>query len=148
MKGSIKGVLFENNCIFNHLFFADDILVFIEDDDYYLKNLQNALLMFEIASGLKINCTKSTISTVNVPNNRIKFVADSWKLTTKSFPVDYLGTPLGSNPCYKICWDDTINAFQSYRKLCPTSNSSFVTDIVHTMCFISHEFLNIRKKTN
>ena len=62
----INGVIFYNNCSLNHILFADDILLFVEDDDDALKNLNNAIYLFEKAFGLSINHSKSTISLINV----------------------------------------------------------------------------------
>lgn len=62
----ITGVVINENCSFHHLLFADDILVFVKDDDACSKNLQMALSLFELAFGLKINVAKSIISPVNV----------------------------------------------------------------------------------
>lgn len=74
-RGAIQGVLLNNSCSISHLLFADDILIFIEDNGVYLKNLQNALSLFEFASGLKINLAKSTISPINVPSASASRVA-------------------------------------------------------------------------
>lgn len=50
----ISGIILNETCSFNHLLFANDILVFIEDDDTSLTNLQMALRLFESAFGLKL----------------------------------------------------------------------------------------------
>lgn len=76
-KGSIKGVEFNPSCSLNHLLFANDILIFIDDNDKYLKNLKIATKLFELASGLQINIAKSTISPINVNFERTKNIADS-----------------------------------------------------------------------
>ncbi|KAA0056910.1 LINE-1 retrotransposable element ORF2 protein [Cucumis melo var. makuwa] len=56
----IKGVSFNNECSLSHILFADDILLFVEDKDCYIKNLQMTLSLFEKASGLKINLAKQS----------------------------------------------------------------------------------------
>lgn len=75
-KGSIKGVSFNKDCNLTYLLFADDILIFVEDNDEYILNLKNAIFLFEVASGLNINLSKSTISPVNIDSCRSKAVAN------------------------------------------------------------------------
>lgn len=66
-RGAIKGVSFDNSYSLNHFLLVDDILVFIEDDDIYLRNLQTALSLLKLALGHKIDCTyKSIIGLINV----------------------------------------------------------------------------------
>lgn len=65
------GSLLINNCNLSHILFTDDILLFIEDEDFYIKNMQMALNLFEKASGLNINHAKSMISPVNVSTIRL-----------------------------------------------------------------------------
>lgn len=75
-KGSIKGVSFNKDCNLTYLLFADDILIFVEDNDEYILNLKNAIFLFEVASGLNINLSKSTISPINIDSCRSKAVAN------------------------------------------------------------------------
>lgn len=51
-RSSIKGVEFNSTYRLNHVLFADDILIFIEDNNKYLENLEIAIKLFELASGL------------------------------------------------------------------------------------------------
>ncbi|KAA0047998.1 LINE-1 retrotransposable element ORF2 protein [Cucumis melo var. makuwa] len=59
-RQAIKGAKINNSCSITHLLFVDDILIFVEDDDVSIKNLQTAPMLFELAFGLKINLLKST----------------------------------------------------------------------------------------
>lgn len=43
-----------------HLLFANDILIFAEDNDEGLENIQNIIKTFEVATGFNINMKKST----------------------------------------------------------------------------------------
>lgn len=47
-SNKIKGVLIKDVNL-TYLLFANDILLFIEDDDDNIKNLQNAIHLFEVA---------------------------------------------------------------------------------------------------
>ncbi|KAA0050761.1 LINE-1 retrotransposable element ORF2 protein [Cucumis melo var. makuwa] len=108
-RKAIKGVSINENCNFNHLLFAYDILIFVKDEDTSLMNLQMALKLFELASSLKINATKSTISPVNVTEDKVKIIADQWDTSQQDLSISYLGTPLGGNPLTKSFWETTID---------------------------------------
>lgn len=82
----------------SHLLFSDDILLFSTDDLSSLKNLRLILMVFEKASGLKINLQKSTLTGINVDPNSVEVGASIWGCPTTMLPFDYMGTPLGGNP--------------------------------------------------
>lgn len=44
-----------NNYNLTHLLFVDDILIFVEDKDEYLRNMQYVIHLFEEATCLNIN---------------------------------------------------------------------------------------------
>lgn len=94
-RGSIKGVTFNALCSLIHLLFADDILIFVEDNDRFMENFKMAIKIFEMVSGLKMNTTKSSISPINVDQVRTTVVSDFWGFNSHNFPIDFLGTPLG-----------------------------------------------------
>lgn len=71
------------------------------------------LLLFESASGLNINLTKSTIFLINVSADRANSIAESWGLSKGQLPTTYLGMPLGGKPSSFIFWD---NVFQKIKK--------------------------------
>lgn len=77
-----------------HILFADNILIFVEDNDVYIINLQCAIHLFEEAVGLNINPSKSAISPINVSKERAKFVARCWDIKTHFLPINYFGMPL------------------------------------------------------
>ena len=60
-----------------HLLFADDILIFIENDDTSVRNLQMKIHMFEQAARLNINLNKSSISPIIVTKERTDYIAQS-----------------------------------------------------------------------
>ncbi|KAA0025183.1 reverse transcriptase [Cucumis melo var. makuwa] len=97
-RGALKGVTFNNSCHISHLLFANDILIFVEDNDTYIDNLQMALTFFEKASGLKFNHSKSIISSVNIPAERTTYISNKLGFTNQFLPVSYLGDPLDGNP--------------------------------------------------
>ncbi|KAA0048676.1 LINE-1 retrotransposable element ORF2 protein [Cucumis melo var. makuwa] len=107
-RQAIKGAKINNSYSITHLLFADDILIFVEDDDVSIKNLQTVLMLFELASRLKINLLKSTISLVNISNDRASKVASILGFTQQFLPINYLGVPLGGKPISKVFWSQII----------------------------------------
>lgn len=53
-KNLIKGVSFSNDYTLTHLFFDDDILLFMEDNENYIANLHFAIRAFEAVIALKM----------------------------------------------------------------------------------------------
>ncbi|KAA0040720.1 Retrovirus-related Pol polyprotein from transposon TNT 1-94 [Cucumis melo var. makuwa] len=94
-RQAIKGSQINNSCSITHLLFADDILIFVEDDGASIKNLQIALRLFELASGLKINLSKSTISPINTSEDRAFGIASMLGFTQQFLPINYIEVPLG-----------------------------------------------------
>lgn len=111
-KGKIGGVNFGLKLNLTHILFADDILIFVEDNEEYISNLKMVLLLFEFASRLNINMNKSTIFPINVPANRANIIAESWGLRKDLLPTNYLGMPLGGNPSSINFWDNVLQKIQ------------------------------------
>lgn len=107
-RRAIKGVVLNDSYSFNHLLFANGILIFVEDNDKYLSKLHFAIKLFEMASRLKINTTKSTISPINVNSERTKVIANVCALVHQNLLVKYLGTPLRGKPQSKAFWENSI----------------------------------------
>ncbi|KAA0066380.1 LINE-1 retrotransposable element ORF2 protein [Cucumis melo var. makuwa] len=111
----MKGVSLSDNCNTSHHLFADVILIFVENNDKYLNNLQIALSLFERASRLKFNHSKSTISPINMSADRTDQVARKFGFLPKFLLVNYLGVPLGGNLNSKSFWGQTIESI--HKKL-------------------------------
>lgn len=61
-KGKMKGVNFEGSFNLSHILFADDIVLFSEDNDEDISNLRYIIQTFEFASGLNFNLNKNLLS--------------------------------------------------------------------------------------
>ncbi|KAA0036166.1 LINE-1 retrotransposable element ORF2 protein [Cucumis melo var. makuwa] len=111
-NGVIKAIVFDKNCELYHLLYVDDILIFIEDDNRAIKSLQKDIFLFEAASGLTINRSRSSITPINIPINRSNEVANLCNIPTKPFPVDYLRVPLLGKPNSKGLWTNIVDKIQ------------------------------------
>ncbi|XP_026397042.1 uncharacterized protein LOC113291761 [Papaver somniferum] len=61
-SGCLSGIRINHHCpLINHLFFADDCLLFFEADSTQMQHLQHLLHIFGQASGQVINMQKSTL---------------------------------------------------------------------------------------
>ncbi|KAL0555833.1 hypothetical protein IC582_004334 [Cucumis melo] len=145
---NIKGVKMNDNLNLTHLLFADDILLFVEDDEHSLQNLKNIINLFQLASGLNINLNKSTISPINIDAARTDQIASQWRITTKFFPINYLGVPLGGKQTTKAFWkniDEKISKKLASWKYSMLSKGGKITLIKSTLASLPTYQLSIFK---
>jgi hypothetical protein len=100
ISAAVSGGLLEGfkvgNAAFLHLLFADDTLIFCSAHSSQLRHLRGLFLLFEAASGLKVNLAKSNLIPVgNV--DQVGRLADILGCGIASLPVKYLGLPLGAS---------------------------------------------------
>ena len=104
--GVLEGFKVGNTSV-SHLLFADDTLIFCKALPRQLRYLRGVFLPFEAASGLKVNLAKSVLIPVgNVED--VSLLADILGCGIASFPVKYLGMPLGASYKAKHIWYDII----------------------------------------
>jgi hypothetical protein len=87
-------------CSFDNFFsivqYANDTLIIMEGCSEQLRVLKDILNVFTLATGLAVNCSKSQMVLVNVPQDKLNLLATSFDCTIGSLPFTYLGLPLGS----------------------------------------------------
>ena len=98
----------------SHLLFADNTLLFCEDNRNQLVFWKWIVICFEVVSGLKINLKKSEIIPIGVVED-VDRAAAVFGCKVGNFPTTYLGLPLGAphNSCR--VWDGVKEIFK--RKL-------------------------------
>jgi hypothetical protein len=74
--------------------YADDTILFIEDDLVKAKGLRLVLSAFEKLSGLKINFHRSELFCFGEANNKIKEYIWLFGCKEGAFPFRYLGIPM------------------------------------------------------
>lgn len=88
----------------NHFQFADDALVFSKYDKSSLVNLTHKVCCFEEISGFKVNLVKSQVVGLNVSDQELMTTTTLWECATGSWPMSYLGMPLGGQAKNKAFW--------------------------------------------
>ncbi|XP_059636152.1 uncharacterized protein LOC132278376 [Cornus florida] len=79
----------------SRLMFANDTLMLCDANAYQLRYLRCVLVWFQVVSGLKVNIRKNILMPVReVPE--IEMFAQILGCRTGSFPISYLGLPLGA----------------------------------------------------
>jgi hypothetical protein len=101
------------NVSFSHLLFADDTLIFCSAVPSQIHYLRTVFLLFEAASGLKVNLAKSVLIPVgNVEH--VDSLAGILGCGVELLPVKYLGLPLGASYKAKHIWDGVLEKME-YR---------------------------------
>lgn len=85
---------------------------FLDGEGSQLTNLISLIHYFKLVSGMRINCQKSCFVGLNTPPHNLLGIAEALKCPIRSFPVDYLGIPLGGNPAKKEFWSPVIERYQ------------------------------------
>ncbi|CAN1849884.1 Putative ribonuclease H protein At1g65750 [Linum perenne] len=91
----------------NHIFYADDSLIFCDASEDQVRFLTATLIYFECVSGLKINFHKSVVYPVGEVEDLQSFT-DIFGCSIASFPTTYLGLPLGFKGNSLNLWDPVI----------------------------------------
>ncbi|GJW25890.1 RNA-directed DNA polymerase, eukaryota [Tanacetum coccineum] len=102
-----------NQVPISHLFYADDAM-FI--GKWTCENVNALMLMlhcFFLASGLKINVQKSSISGIGVRPSNVRNMAAIFGCTTTTLPFTYLGVNVGANMKRISSWDVVVNKVTS-----------------------------------
>lgn len=96
----------------SHLQYADDILLFCPPKMEFLQNIKKALILFHLASGLKVNFHKSSLMGLNVTDAWIDCVAKNLLCKKGSIPFTYLGLPIGGNSSRLSFWNPIIQRME------------------------------------
>lgn len=103
----------------SHLFYADDIILFVKNDPTSLAAAYRALNSFVSCSGLSINSQKSFLwMSKNSSPADVSAAQSVFQLRVASSPGNYLGFPLGiSNKAsdFRFLIDKTINKIEAWK---------------------------------
>ena len=76
--------------------YADDTLLIMQADARQLLFLKALLASFAESTGLKVNYSKSQMLAINVSQEKIEHLANTFGCSTGFFPFTYLGLPMGT----------------------------------------------------
>ena len=94
-SGFSVGNMAGNLVMVSHLLFADDTLIFYDDDPTQIASLRAILARFEEVSGLRINLGKFELVPIGVVHN-MDVLVGMLGCRQSSLPLSYLGLPLGA----------------------------------------------------
>nr|GEX91746.1 putative RNA-directed DNA polymerase, eukaryota, reverse transcriptase zinc-binding domain protein [Tanacetum cinerariifolium] len=96
----------------SHLQFADDPLIVGHWSLSNAKNLSIILTCFHLASGLKVNFSKSKLFGIGVSSSELNSIASSIGCQPSLLPCTYLGLPIGANMSRCRNWSSLVDRFQ------------------------------------
>ena len=106
----------------SHLQFTDNTIFFLDDKDESWVNLLEVLELFCKISGMKINKAKSALFDINFSNESLEAMASRWGCEVGSWPMLYLGLPLGDNPRSLSFWNPIVEKvekrLQKWKRAC------------------------------
>lgn len=89
--------------------FADDTVFFGEASIQNILTIKSILRCFEVASELRVNFSKSSLTGVGVDRRLIQMFADTLNCKLMAIPFLYLGLPVGANPRSLATWQPVID---------------------------------------
>ncbi|KAJ9564749.1 hypothetical protein OSB04_000715 [Centaurea solstitialis] len=111
-KRLFKGITHPNNePTISSLHYADDAIFLGVWNEGNIKNLMKILRWFHLASGLKINWSKSTLMGVKVLSPDLSCVAADHGVREGKIPFNYLGFPIGASMSKMTSWNPLIEKF-------------------------------------
>ena len=95
------------------LHYADDAIFLGNWEERNIGNLMKVLRWFHLASGLRINWSKSTLVGVKVNELELCRVASAFGCKEGTLPFNYLGFPIGISMTKESSWSPLIERFLS-----------------------------------
>jgi hypothetical protein len=127
--------------------YADDTLMIMQADTRQLLHLKALLHSFAESTGLKVNFNKSCLIPINVSQDRVPILTETFGCAQGSLPFTYLGIPLGiTKPLVKdyaplICRIERklsgSSSFLNYAGRLQLVNSVISTLPTYYMCTLS-----------
>ncbi|XP_017245737.2 uncharacterized protein LOC108217416 [Daucus carota subsp. sativus] len=111
-KGIFSGIpLGDSSQNITHLQFADDTVVFVNNSLESVRGVKSVLQCFQMISGLKINFMKSEIFAHKDCMDTQLLASQILRCKVGTWPMTYLGIPIGISSRRQIFWKPLINKF-------------------------------------
>jgi len=98
-----------NEVSISHLQFADDTLLLGEKSWANVRSMRALLIIFERASGLKVNFNKSMLTGVNVSTSWLNEAVMVMQCRVGTIPFTYLGLPIGGDARRIEFWKPVVD---------------------------------------
>ncbi|GJY18419.1 RNA-directed DNA polymerase, eukaryota [Tanacetum coccineum] len=108
-EGLFHGIKLHDTVNISHLFYADDAVFVGQWSDRNISTLTYVLECFYLASGLKINMSKSKIMGIHVNNDNVNRAVENLGCLVLKAPFMYLGSTVGGDMHRLSRWKDTID---------------------------------------
>lgn len=102
----------EGSVQMTHLQFADDVILFLNDDYSSILGIKRILQCFQVISGMKVNFTKSQVYAFHIDAEVKKKWALKLQCILGSVPFKYLGANIGASPSSIQFWEPLIERFK------------------------------------
>ncbi|KAK1361499.1 hypothetical protein POM88_045973 [Heracleum sosnowskyi] len=113
IKGLFKGVVLTGDDEqITHQQFADDTVIFLNNDMDFVRGIKRVLQCFQILSGLKVNFNKSSLYSCHESAERVQESARILGCKIGSWPMKYLGINVGASHKRSIFWLPLVEKFK------------------------------------
>ena len=124
-KGFFQGISMPNNGpVLSHFMFADDVIFLGNSCRSNVVNLTRILRCFHIASGLKVNFSKSKVFGLGVHDDELQNFSSFLKCGNAKVPFTYLGVTVGANMGLIRNWKPVIDKISSKLSIWKGKNLS------------------------
>ncbi|GKC67573.1 RNA-directed DNA polymerase, eukaryota, partial [Tanacetum coccineum] len=107
--GLFNGIRIDSSFNLSHLFYADDVIFVGKWELSNLSTVVKVLKWFHVASGLKINLSKSKLMGIGISNDAVVSAARSIGCAVLQTPFNYLGVKVGAPMTRLGSWNDVVN---------------------------------------
>ncbi|KAJ0941986.1 putative RNA-directed DNA polymerase [Helianthus annuus] len=111
--------------ILSHFLYADDAIFLGEWSETNVRNISRIMRCFYLASGLKVNLSKSSLFGVGIDTEEVMLMANILRCRTGSFPFKYLGLQVGANMNLVRNWRPVIDTFKSRLSIWKANTLSY-----------------------
>ncbi|CAL0325442.1 unnamed protein product [Lupinus luteus] len=98
--------------VISHLQYADDTLLIGENSVDNITALKSILKCFEMTSGLRINCHKSSFIGIKPRRGFVQMAVTKLLCSVGSIPFKFLGIHVGANPRRISTWSSIVDSFK------------------------------------
>ncbi|XP_071739698.1 uncharacterized protein [Rutidosis leptorrhynchoides] len=111
-NGFLEDVKFGSDLTINHSQFADDTISFAQPNSRELNRIKYIMGLFFQLSGLHMNAIKTTLYGIHVSKEDMINFSSIFECKVGSFPLEYLGIPIGFSSNRIDMWDPIVNKFK------------------------------------